>query len=172
VQGSFGGGVVVTVMDWLQSGERFPQQSLARHVRVCTTVQGPTMLVVVLMTIMDCRQQLSDAVGGVKFHGVPLATEKLGAQLITGGMVSTTNTVCEQSAKLPQQSWISHQRVIGELQAVPMPLKVPSTVMVTFVPQQASVAIGGSNSHAVLHCTVLLGEHVTVGGVVSTIVTT
>ena len=48
---------------------------------------------------------------------------------------------------------------------------VLATVIVRFVPQQVSVAVGGSRVQAVPQATVLLEAHVTTGGVVSITVT-
>ena len=47
---------------------------------------------------------------------------------------------------------------------------VLKTVMVTFVPSQMSLAVGGVNDHAVPHSTVCAGAQLNTGGVVSTTV--
>ena len=104
------------------------------------------MFVVVAMTTMVLLvpQQASTAVGGVKTIGVPAGTEKLGAQVMTGGMVSTVVTVWEQVVELVQQSVMRQVRVEVLKQGVPSGVMVLKTVMVTFVPQQASIAVGVS----------------------------
>ena len=106
---------------------------------------------VVDITVMPARQQASDAVGTPNVQPAPGATEKLGGQLIVGGIVSVIVTVCEQVTVLPQQSEMSHWRVVVCVQGVPNGGVVNCTVMVTFVPQQASIAVGASNVHAVPH---------------------
>ena len=63
---------------------------------------------VVDITVMLAKQQASFAVGVPNVHGEPGATEKLGGQLIVGGMVSVIVTVCVQMTVLPQQSLMSH----------------------------------------------------------------
>jgi len=90
-------------------------------------------------------------------------------QVIVGGMVSTTVTVCVQSVVLVQQSVACQVRLMicGQTPEVELLM----TVIVTLVPQHASVAEGGSKVQAVPHCTVLLVAQVRTGGVVSTIVT-
>jgi hypothetical protein len=71
-----------------------------------------------------------------------------------------------------QQSLAFHVQVITALQEeAPVLVTVVRTVMVTFVPQQASTAVGGSNDQFEPHWTVLLVEQVMTGGVVSTILT-
>ena len=48
---------------------------------------------------------------------------------------------------------------------------VPTTVMITLVPQQASKALGGSKLQLLPHSTVLLVAQLSTGGVVSRTVT-
>ena len=103
------------------------------------------------MTVMPARQQASDAVGTPNVQPAPGATEKLGGQLIVGGIVSVIVTVCVQMTELPQQSEMSHWRVVVCVQGVPNGGVVNCTMMVTFVPQHASNAVGASNVHAVPH---------------------
>ena len=126
---------------------------------------------VVDMTVMPAKQQASFAVGVPNVHGEPGATEKPSGQLIVGGMVSVMATVCEQMTELPQQSLMSHWRVVVCVHGVPNGGVVNCTVMVTFVPQQASNAVGASKVHAVPHWTVLFGAQVATGGVVSLTIT-
>ena len=52
-----------------------------------------------------------------------------------------------------------------------MLVMVPTMLIVTFVPQQASSAVGLSNDHESPHSTTLLVAQVMTGGVVSTTVT-
>ena len=106
---------------------------------------------VVDITVMPARQQASDAVGVPNVQGEPEATEKLGGQLIVGGIVSVIVTVCEQVTELPQQSVMSHWRVVVCVHGVPNVGVVNCTVMVTFVPQQASIAVGASNVQPLPH---------------------
>jgi hypothetical protein len=122
--------------------------------------------------MLEGGQQPSTAVGGVKDHGVPAVTVKLGAQVSTGGVVSTMLTVWLQVAKLVQQSMTCQVRVITVWQKVELALViVPKTVMVTFVSQQASTAVGKSKVQPEPHSTFLLGEQVITGGLVSVIMT-
>jgi hypothetical protein len=127
--------------------------------------------VVVDITVMLAKQHASFAVGVPNVHGEPGATEKLGGQLIVGGIVSVMVTVCEQMTVLPQQSLMSHWRVVVCVQGVPKGGLVNCTVIVTFVPQHASNAVGASNVHAVPHWTVLFGAQATTGGAVSVTIT-
>ena len=54
-------------------------------------------------------QQSSNAVGGVKFQGVPQLTVMLDAQMTFGGSVSTINNLCVQTSEvLVQQSVAVH----------------------------------------------------------------
>ena len=86
-----------------------------------------------------------------------------------GGVLSTTVTVWVQVLLLVQQSVATQVRVmtVGHEPLV----TVVREVMVTFVPQQASVAVGVSKDQTLPHCTVLLLPHVMTGGIVSTTVT-
>jgi hypothetical protein len=91
-------------------------------------------------------------------------------QMIVGGVVSTTVTICLQLAALLQQSTAVQVRTTISGQAGLL-VTVLATEIDTFVPQQASEAVGGSNVQAVPHWTVLLVAQVITGGVVSTTVT-
>ena len=70
----------------------FPQQSVARHVRVLVRAQEPLVTVLSTMICTFVPQQASTAVGGVNDHGVAKATVKFVAQVMTGGVVSTIVT--------------------------------------------------------------------------------
>ncbi len=83
--------------------------------------------------------------------------------------MTTTVTVCVQVATLLQQS-VACQVLVTTSGQNPL-VCVLRIVRVTFVPQQASKAAGGSNVHVLPHCTVLLLAQVKIGGVVSTTVT-
>ena len=78
-----------------------------------------------------------------------------------GGLQLVTVTVWLQLVVLPQQSEMSQVRV--ETNGVKGLVTVPKTVIVTFVPQQASTAVGGSNV-PLPHGTVLLLAQVIIGG--------
>lgn len=97
-------------------------------------------------------------------------TTMLLEQKMVGGVVSTTVTVCEQGLLLVQQSVARHVRVMiwGQLGLLVIVLM---TVIVTFVPQQASTAVGWPKVQALPHSTILLLAQVMTGGVVSTTVT-
>ena len=70
-------------------------------------------------------------------------------QVTSGGMVSVTYTVWAQMMELLQQSVINQVRVEELEQGVPTNGLVLRTVMVTFVPQQASKAVGVSKMSGV-----------------------
>lgn len=84
---------------------------------------------------------------------------------MTGGTLSTMVTDWLQLVMLLQQSMIIQFRVttIGQTPLV----TVLNTEMVTFVPQQASTAVGGVKDQVVPHGTVKLAGQFTTGGVVS-----
>src|ERR1039457_2291956 len=87
-----------------------------------------------------------------------------------GGWLFTTVTVWLQVLVLPQASVASQVWMItcGQTPLV----MVLTTVIATFVPLQASEAVGASKLHAVPHFTVLLFAHASTGGLVLTTVTT
>jgi hypothetical protein len=113
-------------------------------------------------------QQLSVAIGRSKVHGVPHWTVLFVAQVSVGGMVSTTVTIWLQKLLLLQQSEATHVRMMNSGH---WPLVIVLITVTTGLEQQRSVASGGSNVHGVPHWTVLFVAQVSVGGVVSTIVT-
>ena len=115
----------------------------------------PSTLVVVLMMLMPARQQASNAVGVVNVHADPKFVVKPDAQVMVGGTVSISVVVRVQKAVLLQQSVARHvwlkTRTHGERFVTP----VLKSVTVTFVPQQASVAVGvGPHVQIEPHCTV------------------
>jgi hypothetical protein len=95
----------------------------------------------------------------------------LDPQVITGGVVSIFVTHWLHVVEFPQQSVICHVRTKVPGQAFGLFVCVLDTVIVTFVPQHASTAVGVSKVHALPHTTVLFVGHVATGGVVSTTVT-
>ena len=115
---------------------------------------------------MSPRCCTTTAVAGVNDQGVPTVTVKLEPQVITGGNVSTSLTCCEHVALLPQQSTACQMRIWMRLHNGPV-LTVLITVTVTFVPQHASEAVGGSKVHVLPHCTVLFDAQISTGGVMS-----
>jgi hypothetical protein len=124
-------------------------------------------LVKVLTTVTGrlAPLQASVAVGGSKVQELPTGTDLLGAQLMMGGVVAATVTVCAQMLLLPQQSVASQVRVIIWEQGVPF------VTVLKMMPwkQQLSDATGVPKSQAVPHGTVkLVGQKVKNGGVVST----
>src|SRR5260370_42024051 len=142
------------------------QQSVAFQVRVMTCVQPAPLVTVpttVIVTLLP--QQASTALGRSKLQLLLQGTFLFVAQVMTGGVVSTTVTVWLHVALLEQQSVACHVRVIASEQAVPL-VVVPVTVMVTLVPQPTSEAVGASKLQAEPHCTVLLLAPVITGGVV------
>src|SRR5262245_8581672 len=115
--------------------------------------------------------QASVAVGVLNDQALPHSAVLLGAQVITGGVWSSTVTVWLHSAVLPQASVARHVRVAAKvLPQRPVRLvTVPTTVMVTL--PQVSLAVGASKLQLLLHSTVLLSAQVMVGGVRSATVT-
>src|SRR5213593_1272027 len=103
------------MMDWLQLAT-LPQVSEARHVRRATSTPGQRGLATLVMvsetTIAPLvPSQTSTAVGGVKSHGEPHSTDRLGAQVRLGGCVSTTVIIWLQSDELVQPSVARQVRV-------------------------------------------------------------
>src|SRR5689334_4529803 len=113
-------------------------------------------------------QHASIAVGRRNVNGVPHWRFWFGPKLVnTGGVVSTTVTVWLHVTPLLQQSIASQVRVIIAGHDDKLFVIVLTTVTVTFVPQHASIAVGGSKVQALPHTTVLFVAHVKSGGVVS-----
>jgi hypothetical protein len=147
------------------------QQSVACQVRVIICEQ-PDPLVTVSTTEMVTLlpQQISEAEGASKAQAELHGTLLLVAQVMTGGVVSTTVTVWLQEALLEQQSVACQVRVIASEHAVPLVI-VPETTTVTLVPQHTSEAEGASKSQTDPHSTTLLLAQLMTGGVVSLTVT-
>jgi len=73
-------------------------------------------------------------------------------QVSTGGVVSTTETCCVQASETFVQQSVACHAALQTVRHGPNTIAfVNSRVMITLVPQQASVAVGGSKTHAVLH---------------------
>jgi hypothetical protein len=162
-------------LTWLVQKELLPQQSVAFQVAMMVCWQGKSGLPFVTVLASDTTtfepQQASKAVGGMRDQVVPHCTVWLLAQVMTGGTVSTMVTVWEQVVELVQQSVACQVRVMTTGQTEPMLVTVLRTVMVTLVPQQASMAVGVVKDQAVPQLTVKLVPQVMTGGWVSISVT-
>jgi len=154
-----GGWVSVIVTVWLHVLVRL-EQSTACHVRVISCEQGllgvPSgfVLVTVFKTVMVTfvPQQASNAVGGSNVQAVPHCTILLGEQLMIGGLVSTIETTSVQKAALVQQSTARHVRVTIALHGSEALVTALNSETTTFVPQHASMAVGGVNRIGVPVC--------------------
>src|SRR5882757_1848909 len=102
--------------------------------------------------MLTLLQQSSEALGGKKLQAVPHGTVML-EQVRTGGVVSTTVTVCVQVTLLVHWSSICQIRVLVCVQT-PF-VVVLNTVIVTLVPQQLLTTVGTSKFHEVPHGTTL-----------------
>jgi hypothetical protein len=147
-----------------------PHASLATHKTVLVVLAWnavPDGGDEVTVTLLQVSVAVTDQVTMMLL--VQVVTTMFVGQTMLGGLVSTTVTVWLQMETLLQTSIACHVRVIncGQLPFV----IVPTTVMVTFVPEQVSKAVGASKVHAVPHCTILLVAQVSDGGVISTTVT-
>jgi hypothetical protein len=93
-------------------------------------------------------------------------------QVMTGGMLSIKVTKLVQMDLLPQQSTACQMAAMVSTQ-VPLLLFVTADTseMNTFVPQQASNAVGGMKLHAEPHGTVWFAPQVMTGGTLSITVT-
>jgi hypothetical protein len=131
----------------------FPQASVATQVRMKTFGQMP-LVTVLRMDIVTFVLQASLAVGASKVQAVPHWTVLLVAQVSTGGVMSTIDTIWMQVLVLPQASIATQVRVMTRGQT-PL-VTVLSTVSVTFVPLQLSLTVGASKVQAVPQLTVLL----------------
>src|ERR1041385_4907552 len=98
------GGLVSTTNTVCEQVLVFPHASVALQVRVAENVGPQPALVVVLTTAVVALPQVSLAPGSSKVHGVPHSTVLFVAQLITGGVVSTTEMVWAQVLVLPTAS--------------------------------------------------------------------
>src|ERR1035437_2571384 len=138
------------------------QQLVTTQVRIIVSGHGLLVTVLRMPTVRFVPQQMSVAVGGSNIQAEPAVTVLLGTQVMLGGVVSTTVTVCVQVLKLVQQSSAFQIRLITHGQ-VPFVL-VLLTVTATLVPQQASEAVGGLKFQVEPHWTVMLGAQVMTGG--------
>jgi hypothetical protein len=134
----------------------------------------PFVVVLTIVIITFGPLATSTAVGVSKLHGNRQFTVLFGAQVMVGGVVSRTVTVCAHVTLLLQLSASSHVRVA--LKVFPQNPLVLVTVLtmrkVRFPPLHTSVPLGGSKFHGVPSSTVLFGAHVATGGTVSTMRTT
>ena len=110
-----GGVVSTTVTFWLHK-VLLPQVSIARQVRVAVNSLGhsPVKTLVTVATMVMVTLVLSHtsiAVGGRKLHGMPHSTIRSSAQVMLGGVVSTTVTFWLHRAKFPQASVARQVRV-------------------------------------------------------------
>ena len=115
------------------------------QLRVMMTGQfGGGFVTVLPMTMVGgFVQQSSNAVGGVKFHGVPQLTVMFGAQTTFGASVSAMINLCVQTSEvLVQQSVACHIRSKLLKQTDAKLVMTLLSVIVTFVPQQASNTVG------------------------------
>jgi hypothetical protein len=168
--------VSTTVMVWLHTALLL-HASVARHVRVALNVfpQKPARLVVVLTTTMVTLVPSHGSVdpGIANTQVEPHSTTASFAQVIVGGVVSTTVMVWLHTALLLHASVARHVRVaVKVLPHWPARLvTVPVIVRVTLVPSHRSLAVGRSKLHGVPHSTVFSPAQLSEGGVVSTTVT-
>src|SRR5437588_632267 len=145
-----GGVVSTTVTVWLHSA-LLVQASVACHVRIAVNVFPHAELVTVLtIVIIGAGPQTSVALGASKLHAVPHSMVLDPAQVIVGGVVSTTVTVWLHCALLVQASVACQVRVA----VIVFPhdaLVTVLTIVIVGVGSQASVALGVSKLHAVPH---------------------
>src|SRR5262245_38867355 len=98
------------------------------------------------------------------------STTRLEAQVRTGGVVSTVVMVWLQVAPLLQPSVARQVRVTRNVWPHgPALVTVETMLMVTLVPSQRSVAVGGMKDQVEEHSTVRSLAQVRIGGVRSTI---
>jgi hypothetical protein len=95
---------------------------------------------------------------------------RLVEHIIVGGVLSISETVCEQVAVLPQSSVARKVRVAWNVRPQSALVTVLMTSIIRFVPEQASATAGGPKVHGVPHATTRLEGQAKAGGVVSTTV--
>jgi Ni,Fe-hydrogenase III small subunit len=161
------GGVVSSTFIVCDAVAVFPQPSSAVHVRVMLYSFGHDPLVVTSANVNVGVPQLSVAVGVVQ-DGTPEHSmfEGPGNPEMTGGTVSSTLTVCEAVAVLPQPSSAVQVRVmLYSFGQVPF---VVTSAKVSVGTPQLSVAVGvvqdGVPEHSIV---VALGNPEMTGGTVS-----
>jgi hypothetical protein len=169
------GGVVSRSMTlWLQIAV-FEQQSLAIQYRTYTFRQGLAKMVWLLRTKTATfePQHGSKAVGVSNVQPEPHSTVFGPAHVMIGGLVAMTLTTLVQKAAFEQQSTACQIRVTKALHGIgPLVIALRSET-VTFVPQQASKAVGGVGCQPFVplapQTTTWLLAQVITGGVVSMI---
>jgi hypothetical protein len=164
--------VSTSVTVWLQRAT-FVQASAASHVRIATSLAGQDPALVTVLTIRIATfvpSQMSLAVGLSKLHGSPHSTVFDFAHTISGALVSTTVMVWLQVAALAQASIARHVRFALKVfpQNPARLVRVETTLIVTLVPSQPSLAVGIANPHGVPHSTTRSFAQVKLGGVRST----
>ena len=135
----------------------FPQESVARHVRVASKVfpQWPVTFVVVLKIATVAPPQVSLAAGASKSHELVHSTVLFPTHVIAGAVWSCTVTVWLQSAVFPHPSVARHVRVASNvLPQWPVVLVVVLKIVTVALPQ-VSLALGASKVQALPHSTVL-----------------
>jgi hypothetical protein len=158
-------------MVWLQVAALL-QASVAVQVRLALKVfpQKPVRFVVVVTTMFTLvPSHTSKTAGGRKFQTVPHSTVRSGAQVRLGAVVSTTTIVWLHVLLFVQGSVARHVRVALKvlLQKPPVFVRVFRIVTFTFVPAQASNALGAVKFQTIPHSTTRLLAHTRFGGVVS-----
>src|SRR6185436_21100561 len=127
-----------------------------------------TVLVISITTLVP--SQASTAVGRVKANGVPHSTIWSCAQVRLGGVVSTIVIVWLQKVSLVQVSYARHVRrtVNSPGQRGTLTLVVVLVISrTTFVPSQASTAVGRVKVNGLPHSTIWSCAQVRFGGAVS-----
>src|SRR5204862_10619 len=150
-----GGEVSTTVTVWLHVLVLL-QASIAAQVRVAEKVFPHSGLVTVFrMTMWFVPQASAGAEGASKVQALPHSTDLLVAQVMDGGVVSTTVTVWLHVLVLLQASIAAHVRVAEKV--------LPQSGLVTvfnitmrFVPHASGGAEGASKVQALPHSTDLL----------------
>src|SRR5436190_19873880 len=106
--------------------------SVASHVRVATIGHTPfvTVLIMLMATLVPLHK--SNAVGRSKSQAVVQSAVLSGAQVSTGGVVSTRVTDWLQFVRLPQRS-VTFQMRVATWGQVPFVI-VLAIVITTFVP--------------------------------------
>ena len=110
-QVSTGGVASTDVTVWLHV-EALPQASVAFQVRVAVKLwPQPRFVTVLKIEIVTLPSQPSVALGGLNAHAAPHSTDLFAAQVSTGGVASTADTVWLHVAVLPQRSATTQVRM-------------------------------------------------------------
>ncbi|HND44411.1 MAG TPA: hypothetical protein PKX51_18960, partial [Cyclobacteriaceae bacterium] len=138
-----------------------------------TQVVDTQVMLLNTVSVTFVPQHASKAVGGSKAQALPHSTNLFDAQVMTGGLVSVMVTTSVQNELLVQQSVACHVSVMISLQGIEPLVMALKSETVTFVPQQASKAGGGTGIQpgSAPHWKVWLLLQVMTGGVVSIKVT-